>query len=90
MLQHLLSVDVDELLGYARQKRRADRADFRALVSRLQEFRQIIRKELHVPAGTVLQHERETPGSPTPGIAGGEKLKAVPDGNCLSSWFKRA
>ena len=27
---------------------------------------------------------------PTPGIAGGEKLKTVPAGSRLSSWFKRA
>src|SRR6202045_4102029 len=33
----------------------------------------------------------ETPPEvPTPGIAGGEKLKTVPSGRFLSSWFKRA
>src|SRR5258708_22691777 len=33
----------------------------------------------------------ETPPEvPTPGIAGGDKLKTVPAGRFLSSWFKRA
>ena len=30
------------------------------------------------------------PEVPTPGIAGGEKLKTVPCGNLLSCWFSRA
>src|SRR6266404_5496143 len=63
LLQHLIPVDFDELLGHARQKGGRYQANFGALASGRQELLQVARQKRDVPPGTIFEHELKSPGS---------------------------
>jgi len=55
----------------------SDEADFRALARGRQNLFSIIAKKLDIFSGTIFQDELKSSRVPTPGTAGGEKLKTV-------------
>jgi len=61
LLQHLIPVDFDELLGHARQKGGRYQANFGALASSRQELLQVARQKRDVPPGTIFEHELKSP-----------------------------
>jgi hypothetical protein len=58
LLQHLLAIDVYELLRNAREKRCTDSADFRPLARCGEECRKVFCKERDVFAGAILEDKR--------------------------------
>jgi len=73
-------------LGINVESDEADSGRLRAAARNL--FRLSLRNSTSLPE-RFFQDELKPRPVPTPGTAGGEKLKTVPTGNPLSSWFSR-
>ncbi len=78
LLDHLVAVHVDELLGHASQERGTDARDLRTLAGSRQERVQVVGEELHILAGTVFEDEGESARGAHAGNGGRRKIKCDP------------
>src|SRR5262249_45393594 len=73
LLEGLVSIHGDELLRHPRQERGVDRGELRALSGGREELVDVLRQELDVLSGAILEHEGEAPGRSHAGNRRGRK-----------------
>jgi len=88
LFKHFVPVNVDVLLWHTRINVEVTKPISGRLRAAARNLLRLSLRNLTF-SGAIFQDELKSPDVPTPGTAGGEKLKTVPTGNPLSSWFSR-